>query len=132
MSAPQSDINSAQRVAASPHEQLATLPACAPVRSRLGGDQTHTRPRARTHPHTLSSATFQFLCRLCSDKSGASEMSTTTALPTVRVLFRSLMRARTVAFKGDSTALEASHVAIRESFDVRAHTPPSLSSSILP
>jgi hypothetical protein len=41
------------------------------------------------------------------------------ALPTSRGLFRRLLRARSVAFKGDPTALSAARVEIRKHFDVR-------------
>ena len=49
------------------------------------------------------------------------------ALPTSRILFRSLLRARSVAFKGDPTALSAARVEIRKHFDVRPRdrAPPS-------
>ena len=45
------------------------------------------------------------------------------ALPTSRGLFRSLLRARSVAFKGDPTALSAARVEIRKHFDVRVRAP---------
>jgi hypothetical protein len=45
--------------------------------------------------------------------------SAMTALPTSRSLFRSLLRARAVAFRGDAKALAASRTEIRKHFDVR-------------
>lgn len=45
------------------------------------------------------------------------------ALPTTRGLFRSLLRARAVAFKGDERALAASRAEIRKHFDVRVRAP---------
>ena len=50
------------------------------------------------------------------------------ALPTSRGLFRSLLRARSVAFKGDPTALSAARVEIRKHFDVRPRDRPPPSS----
>ena len=52
----------------------------------------------------------------------------TMALPTSRGLFRSLLRARSVAFKGDPTALSAARVEIRKHFDVRPRDRPPPSS----
>lgn len=48
-----------------------------------------------------------------------------TALPTARGLFRQLIRARAVAFRGDQTALAASREEIRKHFQVseRQHGP---------
>ena len=51
-----------------------------------------------------------------------SRRTATMALPTSRGLFRSLLRARSVAFKGDPTALSAARVEIRKHFDVRPPT----------
>ena len=48
-----------------------------------------------------------------------------TALPTSRGLFRSLLRARAVAFRGDAKALAASRTEIRKHFDVRPRARPS-------
>ncbi|MDA9098241.1 hypothetical protein N9L76_04820 [bacterium] len=44
------------------------------------------------------------------------------SLPTSRGLFRGLLRARFVAFKGDPTALTAARVEIRKHFDVSTET----------
>ena len=54
-----------------------------------------------------------------------SRRTATMALPTSRGLFRSLLRARSVAFKGDPTALSAARVEIRKHFDVRPIARPS-------
>lgn len=51
--------------------------------------------------------------------------SAMTALPTSRSLFRSLLRARAVAFRGDAKALAASRTEIRKHFDVRPLARPS-------
>ena len=51
--------------------------------------------------------------------------SAMTALPTSRGLFRSLLRARAVAFRGDAKALAASRTEIRKHFDVRPRARPS-------
>mmetsp|Transcript_6557 Transcript_6557/g.26694 ORF Transcript_6557/g.26694 Transcript_6557/m.26694 type:complete len:114 (+) Transcript_6557:302-643(+) len=47
-----------------------------------------------------------------------------TALPTARGLFRQLLRARAVAFRGDQTALNASREEIRNHFQESAHLGP--------
>ena len=56
-----------------------------------------------------------------------------TALPTARGLFRQLLRARAVAFRGDQTALNASREEIRNHFQVRGRQQgPTLIHACLP
>merc|ERR1712216_515617 len=55
---------------------------------------------------------------------GTLQHTATMALPTSRGLFRSLLRARSVAFKGDPTALSAARVEIRKHFDESKHLGP--------
>ena len=47
------------------------------------------------------------------------------SLPTSLGLFRSLLRARSAAFKGDPTALTAARTEIRKNFDESKHLSPS-------
>ena len=82
----------------------------------------------REHPRVWKASTIREIFhppRVLATVRTTLRPSAMTALPTSRSLFRSLLRARAVAFRGDAKALAASRTEIRKHFDVRPLARPS-------